>query len=66
MKENNQHIIGVIQKLSIIADENAETTEEVTDSVHRQVSSIQDMSSASENLSKIAVNLQSEVSQFQI
>lgn len=61
---NNKNITKVVENLSAIAEENAATTEEASASVDTQVQSIQDISSASENLAEIATNLQAEVSKF--
>ncbi len=64
--ENNKQMTDVIQELSVIAEENAKTTEQATHAVQTQVSSIAEVSSASENLSEIAANLQGEVAEFKI
>ncbi len=62
----NTEIIGIIQNLSAIAEENAATTEEANANVETQANSIEDISSASENLADIAQRLQTEVSEFNI
>lgn len=62
----NQNVTNMVQNLSGIAEENAATTEEAAASVDTQVQSIADISKASENLSKIATDLQDEVSKFNI
>ncbi len=66
IEEKNAQIIGVIQNLSAIAEENAATTEEASASVETQTQSINDISSASSNLAEIASELQNEVSHFKI
>ncbi len=62
----NNDIIGFIQNLSAISEENAATTEQVSASVETQTRSMDDISRASEKLSKIAIELQDEVSSFKL
>ncbi len=64
--KNNSKIIGVIQNLSAIAQENAATTEEASANVESQTESINDISNASSSLADIAANLQNEVSHFKL
>ncbi len=64
--DKGSYVIGVIQNLSAIAEENAATTEQASASVETQTNSINEISLASENLSEIANKLQSEVSEFKI
>ncbi len=64
--EKNNDIIGIIENLSAIAEENAATTQEASASVDAQTQSIEDVSSASRNLAKIASELQAEVAEFKI
>ncbi len=66
IEEKNAQIIGVIQNLSAIAEENAATTEEASASVDTQTQSINDISSASSNLAEIASELQNEVAHFKM
>ncbi len=66
IEEKNAQIIGVIQNLSAIAEENAATTQQASASVHTQTESISDISSASSNLAEIASELQHEVSNFRL
>lgn len=63
---SNQKMVNVIQSLSAIAQENAASTEEVYASVEIQVASIDDISKASEDLAHIALELQNDISEFQI
>ncbi len=62
----NSQIIGIIENLSAIAQENAATTEEASASVETQTQSIKDITSASANLANIASELQSEVENFKL
>ncbi len=64
MEEKNARIVGVIENLSAIAEENAATTEEASASVETQTQSINDISLASSNLAEIANDLQNEVANF--
>lgn len=66
IEEKNAHIVSVIQNLSAIAEENAAATEEASASVETQTQSINDISSASNNLAEIASELQNEVSAFKV
>ncbi len=66
IEEKNSQIIGVIENLSAIAEENAATTEEASASVDTQTQSINDISSASSNLAEIASDLQNEVASFNL
>ncbi len=62
----NSQIIGVIQNLSAIAQENAATTEQASANVESQTNSINDISTASRNLADIATELKAEVSEFRL
>ena len=64
LEAENQNVVRVVESLSAIAEENAATTEEAAAAVDSQTESIHNISSASENLSIIAVELQDEVSKF--
>lgn len=64
--EKNNTIIGVIQNLSAIAEQNAATTEEVSANVETQTKSIDDIFNASSNLADIATKLQDEVANFKL
>lgn len=64
IEEKNTHIVSVIQNLSAIAEENAAATEEASASVDTQTQSMNEISSASNNLAEIASKLQNEVRIF--
>lgn len=66
IENENKTLVNVISNLSAIAEENAATTEEASASVDTQTQSINDISSASENLAHIASELQSEIGKFTI
>ena len=64
IEAENKNVTKMVENLSAIAEENAATTEEASASVDTQVQSINDISSASENLAHIATELQDEVARF--
>ena len=66
IETSNNAITEVTKNLISIAEQNAITSAEALESVESQVSSIGDISNASENLATIATNLQGEVAEFQI
>ncbi len=66
IESNNTQIVGVIQNLSAIAEQNAATSQEASASVESQTHSIEDISSASKNLAEIATELQNEVAEFRL
>lgn len=66
IETSNNTITEVTKNLISIAEQNALTSAEAIESVESQVSSIGDISNASENLATIATNLQGEVAEFQI
>ncbi len=66
IEEKNNQIIGVINNLSAIAQENAATTEEASMSVKTQTTSLNEISTASDNLANIASQLQNEVARFNL
>ncbi len=64
IQQSNERIVGVIENLAAIAEENAATTQEANANVETQTNSINDISDASVKLAEIATELQSEISQF--
>lgn len=64
IEERNHEIVGVIENLSAIAEENAATTQEASSSVEMQTQSIYGISQASESMAEIAVELQEEIAKF--
>ncbi len=66
IETKNKQIISVIQNLSSIAAENAAITAEASENVEMQTHSINDISNASSNLAKIAGELQSDVTVFNL
>ncbi len=66
IEDKNRQIVGAIENLSAIAQENAATTEEANANVELQTNSINEISSASGNLAEIANQLKNEVSNFKL
>lgn len=66
IEHENGNVTKIVENLSAIAEENAATTEEASASVDTQTQSIADISSASESLAHIAMELQGEVSKFRL
>ena len=66
ISEENLSVVRVVENLSAIAEENAATTQEAAASVDTQAQSIRDISQASENLADIAMQLQQEISKFNL
>ncbi len=66
IEAKNVEIVGIIENLSAIAEENAATTEQASASVETQTHSINDISNASSNLASLAGELQDEVANFNL
>ncbi len=66
IEEKNGIIVGVIQNLSAIAEENAASTQEASAAVDTQTSSINEIAKASQDLADIALELQNEVANFKL
>ncbi len=64
--DKNSHIFDVIEGLSAIAQENAATTQEASAGVEVQVGAIKEISDASGELAKIAIDLQKQVEEFKL
>ncbi len=66
MDEKRGHIIGVIENLSAISEENAAGTEQASASVEQQTASVAQIAEASEALSRLAMEMQKSMSQFKL
>lgn len=64
MDTKKDEMIGTIENLSAISEENAAATEEASASVEMQTNSIAEIASASESLALLAADLQTEISKF--
>ncbi len=66
LEANNAKMSSVIEQLSAIAEENAATTEEAFASVQMQGMSIDNISTASQELAELAEKLNKQVSVFEL
>lgn len=64
MENKKDEIIGVIQNLSAISEENAAGTEEASASVEEQTATMQEIANASEALSRLAEEMQESISKI--
>lgn len=65
MEANKDKIIGIIQNLSAISEENAAGTEEASASVEEQTAAMEEIANASEALAGLADEMQQSVAKFQ-
>ncbi|MBN2795664.1 MAG: methyl-accepting chemotaxis protein [Clostridia bacterium] len=66
MEEKKNEIVGVIENLSAISQENAASTEEASSSVMSQTDSLKEIARASELLSELAEDMQLSISKFKL
>ncbi len=66
MAHKKEDIIGIIEQLSAISQENAAGTQEASASVEEQTASTEEIARSSEELAKIAENLNEGISRFKI
>lgn len=64
MNTKKDDLIGIMENLSAIAQQNAAGTQEASASVEIQTNSIAEIASASESLAELAQELQTEISKF--
>lgn len=64
MAVKKDEIIGIIQNLSAISEENAASTEEASAAVEEQTASMSEIASASESLTKLAQEMKESVQRF--
>lgn len=64
MELKKEDIIGIIEQLSAISQENAAGTQEASASVEEQTASMEEIANSSEELAKIAEELNQRVSKF--
>lgn len=64
MELKKEEIIGTIENLSAISEENAAGTEEASASVEEQTASMEEIAKSSEELAKIAQDMQQGISRF--
>lgn len=66
MTKNKENIIGLLQNLSAISEENAAGTEEASASMEEQAATIEEIANSGESLAKIAGELNDIISKFKI
>ena len=64
MIENKNQILGLIENLSAVAEENAAGTQEAAASIEQQSATIEEISSSGENLASIAEDLNRLIEKF--
>lgn len=64
MEGKKNEIVGIIESLSAISQENAAGTEEASASVEEQTASMQEIANASESLAKLAEEMQESIAKF--
>lgn len=64
MEDKKTEIIGIIEGLSAISQQNAAGTEEASASVEEQTASMEEIANASEALAKLAEEMQESISKF--
>lgn len=64
MGTKKDEIVGIIQNLSAISEENAASTEEATASIEEQTASMHEIADSSESLSGLAEEMQKSISKF--
>ena len=66
MDAKKNEIIGILENLSAISEENAAGTEEASASVQEQTRSMEEISSASEMLARLAEEMQDSINKFKL
>lgn len=66
MEERKNNVIGVMENLSSISEENAAGSQQASASVEEQTASIQEVSIASDDLAEFASDLQSIIDKFKL
>lgn len=66
MEENKQVVLGNIDTLSAVAEENAASTEEASAAIEEQTASAEQIAEASEDLSTMAQTLQMLIQRFKV
>ena len=64
MENKKNQIIGIIENLSAISEENAAGTQEASASIEEQTSSIEEIANASESLARLAEEMQESIRRF--
>ena len=66
LNSNKERVLGLMENLSAIAEENAAGTEEASASIEEQSATVEEIANSSENLSLIATELKVMVQKFKL
>ena len=66
MGTKKDEIVGIIQNLSAISEENAAGTQEATASIEEQTSAMNEIANSSEGLSGLAEEMQKSIARFKM
>ena len=66
LNSNKERVLGLMENLSAIAEENAAGTEEASASIEEQSATVEEIANSSENLSVIASELKTMVQKFKL
>jgi len=66
MEDNKKIVLGNIETLSAVAEENAAATQEASAAIEEQTASAEQIADASEDLSEMAQNLQEMIRRFKV
>ena len=66
LNSNKERVLGLMENLSAIAEENAAGTQEASASIEEQSATVEEIANSSENLSMIATELKVMVQKFKL
>lgn len=66
LEQNKNEVLGTMQILSAVADENSAGTEEASASIQQQTASTEEIANASKNLSQMFTELQEVIGRFKV
>ena len=64
MEEKKSHIIGHIENLAAVTEENSASTQEVNASVEEQTATIMQIADATESLNDLVVEMKENINKF--
>lgn len=66
LSDNKDKVLGLMENLSAIAEQNAASTQEAAASIEEQTASVEEIANSSENLSQVAMELMAMVQKFKL
>lgn len=66
LSDNKDKVLGLMENLSAIAEQNAASTQEAAASIEEQTASVEEIANSSENLSQVAMELMGMVQKFKL